>query len=39
MKSLAAEQWGKRDGGRVSVTGMLVKAGGKTYVETEVTCG
>ena len=38
LNSLSAEQWEKLDGETVSVTGMLVKAGGKTYVETEVTC-
>ena len=39
LNSLSAEQWEKLDGETVSVTGMLVKAGGKTYVQTEVTCG
>ena len=39
LNSLSAEQWEKLDGETVSVTGMLVKAGGRTYVETEVTCG
>ena len=39
LNSLSAEQWANLDGETVSVTGMLVKAGGKTYVETEVTCG
>ena len=39
LNSLTAEQWEKLDGETVSVTGMLVKAGGKTYVETELTCG
>ena len=38
LNSLSAEQWKKLDGETVSVTGMLVKAGGKTYVQTEVTC-
>ena len=38
LNSLSAEQWENLDGETVSVTGMLVKAGGKTYVETEVTC-
>ena len=38
LNSLSAEQWEKLDGETVSVTGMLVKAGGKTYVQTEVTC-
>ena len=38
LNSLTAEQWAKLDGETVSVTGMLVKAGGKTYVQTEVTC-
>ena len=38
LNSLTAEQWENLDGETVSVTGMLVKAGGKTYVETEVTC-
>ena len=38
LNALSAEQWEKLDGETVSVTGMLVKAGGKTYVETEVTC-
>ena len=38
LNSLSAEQWEKLDGETVSVTGMLVKAGGRTYVETEVTC-
>ena len=37
--ALSVEQWKKLDGETVSVTGMLVKAGGKTYVQTEVTCG
>ncbi len=39
LNSLSAEQWEKLDGETVSITGMLVKAGGRTYVETEVTCG
>ena len=39
LNSLSAEQWEKLDGETVFVTGMLVKAGGRTYVETEVTCG
>ena len=39
LNSLSAEQWEKLDGETVSVTGMLVKAGGRTYVETELTCG
>ena len=39
LNALSAEQWANLDGETVSVTGMLVKAGGKTYVETEVTCG
>ena len=39
LNALSAEQWEKLDGETVSVTGMLVKAGGKTYVETELTCG
>ena len=39
LNSLSAEQWEKLDGETVSVTGMLVRAGGRTYVETEVTCG
>ena len=39
LNALSAEQWAKLDGETVSVTGMLVKAGGKTYVETELTCG
>ena len=38
LNALSAEQWAKLDGETVSVTGMLVKAGGRTYVETEVTC-
>ena len=38
LNALSAEQWENLDGETVSVTGMLVKAGGKTYVETEVTC-
>ena len=38
LNSLSAEQWENLDGETVSVTGMLVKAGGRTYVETEVTC-
>ena len=38
LNSLTAEQWENLDGETVSVTGMLVKAGGKTYVQTEVTC-
>ena len=38
LNALSAEQWEKLDGETVSVTGMLVKAGGRTYVETEVTC-
>ena len=38
LNSLSAEQWEKLDGETVSVTGILVKAGGKTYVQTEVTC-
>ena len=39
LNSLSAEQWAKLDGETVFVTGMLVKAGGRTYVETELTCG
>ena len=39
LNSLSAEQWANLDGETVSVTGMLVKAGGRTYVETEVSCG
>ena len=39
LNALSAEQWANLDGETVSVTGMLVKAGGKTYVETELTCG
>ena len=39
LNALSAEQWEKLDGETVSVTGMLVKAGGRTYVETELTCG
>ena len=39
LNSLSAKQWEKLDGETVSVTGMLVKAGGRTYVETELTCG
>ena len=39
LNSLSAEQWEKLGGETVSVTGMLVKAGGRTYVETELTCG
>ena len=39
LNSLSAEQWANLDGETVSVTGMLVKAGGRTYVETELTCG
>ena len=38
LNALSAEQWENLDGETVSVTGMLVKAGGKTYVQTEVTC-
>ena len=38
LNSLSAEQWENLDGETVSVTGMLVKAGGKTYVETCITC-
>ena len=38
LNSLTAEQWENLDGETVSVTGMLVKASGKTYVQTEVTC-
>ena len=39
LNALSAEQWENLDGETVSVTGMLVKAGGRTYVETELTCG
>ena len=38
LNSLSAEQWENLDGETVSVTGMLVKTGGKTYVETCITC-
>ena len=38
LNSLTAEQWAKLDGETVSVTGMLVQSGDKTYVQTEVTC-
>ena len=38
LNSLTAEQWEKLDGETVSVTGMLVQSGDKTYVQTEVTC-
>ena len=39
LNALSAEQWANLDGETVSVTGMLVKAGGRTYVQTEVSCG
>ena len=38
LNSLTAEQWANLDGETVSVTGMLVQSGDKTYVQTEVTC-
>ena len=38
LNSMSAEQREKLDGETVSVTGMLVKTGGKTYVETCITC-
>ena len=38
LNALSAEQWENLDGETVSVTGMLVKTGGKTYVETCITC-
>ena len=38
LNSLSAEQWEDLDGETVSVTGMLVKSGDTTYVETCITC-
>ena len=38
LNSLSAEQWENLDGETVSVTGMLVKTGDTTYVETCITC-
>ena len=38
LNSLSAEQWKNLDGETVSVTGMLVKTGDTTYVETCITC-
>ena len=38
LNSLSAEQWANLDGETVSVTGMLVKTGDTTYVETCITC-
>ena len=38
LNTLTAEQWAELDGTTLSVTGMLVKAGGKTYVETSLRC-
>ena len=38
LNALSAEQWANLDGETVSVTGMLVKTGDTTYVETCITC-